>query len=233
MNYKPPLVLTSPNATRVNASIIWLHGLGADGHDFEPIVHQLLQQPCFAHVRFILPHAPDMAVTRNNGYIMPAWYDVYGITPISQEDAAGIKTSQAYIDALIAHEMAQGIPSERIVLAGFSQGGAIALHTALRYPLKLAGILALSTYLPLKSTLASEAHPANATTPIFMAHGTFDDVIRLDMCQISLNFLKDKQYPVTWHEYNMAHSLCAKEIADIQDFLQQILPQDLAHNLIE
>ena len=227
MNYKPPLTLTSPSNSKINASIIWLHGLGADGHDFEPVVQQLLQQPDFANVRFILPHAPEMAVTRNNGYIMPAWYDVYGITPVSMEDEVGIKTSQKYINGLIQSEIDKGISSERIVLAGFSQGGAIALYTALRYPQKLAGVLALSTYLPLHHSFHSEAHPANADMPIFMAHGTFDDVIRMDMSQISLNLLKNHQYSVSWHEYNMAHSVCINEIADIQDFIRQILPQDL------
>ena len=184
MNYKPPLeLITNSNANKIDASIIWLHGLGADGYDFEPIVQQLLQQPNLPNVRFILPHAPEMAVTRNNGYMMPAWYDIYGVTGNSKEDEAGIKTSQNYINALIQKELDKGIASERIVLAGFSQGGAIALHTALRYPQRLAGVLALSTYLPLKSTLAAEAHPANADIPIFMAHGTFDNVISLEMCQ--------------------------------------------------
>ncbi|MES2013924.1 MAG: alpha/beta fold hydrolase [Pseudomonadota bacterium] len=223
MNYLPPLVLT--NSSNINASIIWLHGLGADGYDFEPVALQLLQQPQLSNVRFILPHAPEMAVTRNNGYIMPAWYDVYGITPVSKEDEAGIKASQTYIESLILNEINQGISSERIVLAGFSQGGAIALYTALRYPQKLGGVLALSTYMPLKPALATEAQSANAGTPIFMAHGTFDDVISMEMCQLSLNLLKSLQYLVSWHEYNMAHSVCAQEIADIRDFLQQILPQ--------
>jgi len=223
MNYLPPLVLT--NSSNINTSIIWLHGLGADGYDFEPVAQQLLQQPQLSNVRFILPHAPEMAVTRNNGYIMPAWYDVYGITPVSKEDEVGIKASQTYINALIQNEINLGIPSECIMLAGFSQGGAIALYTALRYPQKLAGVLALSTYMPLKPALAAEAQPANAAIPIFMAHGTFDDVISMEMCQLSLNLLKSLQYPVSWHEYNMAHSVCAQEIADIQQFLQQILPQ--------
>lgn len=220
MNYQPPLELSIPNNdSKISASVIWLHGLGADGYDFEPIV-QKLNLP---NVRFILPHAPEMAVTRNNGYIMPAWYDLYGLTGSSKEDEAGIKTSQNYINALIQKEIEKGIPSSRIVLAGFSQGGAIALHTALRYPQTLGAVLALSTYLPLKSTLAAEAHPANAATPIFMAHGIFDEVISLEMCKISLNLLQNSQFPVTWREYNMAHSVCAEEIVDIRDFLQQVL----------
>jgi phospholipase/carboxylesterase len=220
-----PLELANPNIgiSKINASVIWLHGLGADGHDFAPIVQQLLQPQHLPNVRFILPHAPDMAITRNNGYVMPAWYDVYGITPVGREDEAGIQASQRTINALIQNEIDRGISSERIVLAGFSQGGAIALHTALRYPQKLGGVLALSTYLPLHSKLALEANAANANTPIFMAHGIFDDVISLEMSQISRDLLQGRQYLVTWHEYKMAHSVCAEEIADIERFLQQVL----------
>lgn len=227
MTYKKPLELSSYGTTNIGSSVIWLHGLGADGHDFEPIV-QKLDLP---NVRFILPHAPEMPVTRNSGYIMPAWYDLYGApnnkTGNSFEDEAGIIISQRYINSLIEIEINRGIPSERIVLAGFSQGGAIALHTGIRYPLKLGGILALSTYLPIKTKLAAEAHPANAGIPIFMAHGIFDDVISLDMCKISLNILQNNHYSVRWHEYNMAHSVCAEEINDIRLFLKQVLLQDL------
>jgi phospholipase/carboxylesterase len=154
---------------------------------------------------------------------MPAWYDLYGVTGSSQEDEAGIKNSQTYINALIQKEINRGIPANRIVLAGFSQGGAIALYTALRYTVKLAGILALSTYLPLKTKLAAEANNANATTPIFMAHGIYDDVISLDLCKSSLTVLQSYHLEVDWHEYNMAHSVCAEEIVDIRNFLQQIL----------
>lgn len=207
------------DSSKINASVIWLHGLGADGYDFEPIVYQL-ELP---NIRFILPHAPEIAVTINNGYLMPAWYDLYGLTAGSVEDEVGIKVSQEYVNSLIQIEIERGIPAERIVLAGFSQGGAIALYTALRYPQKLAGVLALSTYLPLKSKLTNETHPANANTPIFMAHGIFDEVISIDTCQISRNLLQNRQFSVTWREYNMAHSVCAEEIADIRDFLQQVL----------
>ncbi len=228
MNYKAPLELSNHNTglAQINASVIWLHGLGADGYDFEPVVNQLLRPEALPNVRFILPHAPDMAVTRNNGYIMPAWYDIYGIIPVQQEDEAGIQASQRYIDTLIQTEINRGISSDRIVLAGFSQGGAIALHTALRYPHKLAGVMALSTYLPLHSKLSTEMHEANKNTPIFMAHGVFDDVISLDMSKLSLNLLQHSQYPVSWHEYHMAHSLCSEEIADIENFLKQVLLQD-------
>lgn len=225
MTHKHPLELINRNidASKIDASVIWLHGLGADGYDFEPVVQQLLQTSNLPNVRFILPHAPDMPVTRNNGYIMPAWYDVYGITPVSKEDEAGIKASQGYINTLIQQEIARGIPSERIVIAGFSQGGAIALYTALRYPQKLGGVLALSTYLPLHKKLSSEAHIANSKTPIFMAHGIFDEIITLEMSKTSRNLLQNCQYIVNWHEYRMAHSVCAEEIVDIQTFLQQVL----------
>lgn len=232
MAYKHPLELISYDknnnnqegdsdvvSSKINASVIWLHGLGADGYDFEPIVAQLK----LPNIRFILPHAPEIGVTINNGYVMPAWYDLYGLTAGSKEDESGIRASQEYINSLINIEIERGIPAKRIVLAGFSQGGAIALHTALRYPQRLAGVLALSTYLPLKSKLVDEAHSANADTPIFMAHGIFDEVISLDTCQLSLNLLQSRQFSVTWHEYNMAHSVCAEEIADIRDFLQQVL----------
>ena len=222
MNYKPPLELSSDHESEFNhnnASIIWLHGLGADGYDFAPIVQQLN----LAGVRFVLPHAPEMPVTRNNGYIMPAWYDVYGLTPISNEDEAGIKVSQSYINSLIQNELDRGVPSERIVLAGFSQGGAIALYTALRYPQRLAGVLALSTYMPLKKSLAAEALGANAKLPIFMAHGVLDEVISLETAMLSRELLQDQDYAVSWHEYDMAHNVIPAEINDIRNFLQQIL----------
>ena len=222
MIYKAPLELVSnqhESNLKVNASVIWLHGLGSDGHDFEPVVQKLN----IPNVRFILPHAPEMAVTRNSGYIMPAWYDLYGVTGSSKEDENGIKNSQHYVNSLIQKELDRGIAAERIVIAGFSQGGAIALYTALRYPKKLGGVMALSTYLPVKTKLAIEANPANAATPIFMAHGVFDDVITLDMCKISLQTLQSNHYSVSWHEYNMAHSVCMEEINDIHGFLKQCL----------
>lgn len=203
----------------VNASIIWLHGLGADGHDFADAV-EALQLP---NVRFILPHAPHRPVTINDGYVMRAWYDLFGLGIDSPQDESGIRESQALIESLIAQEQQRGIAAERIVLAGFSQGGAIALHTALRYPQRLAGVLALSTYLPLKPLLAIEKHAANRDLPIFMAHGTFDNVISLEVCEVSVNLLRQQGYPVAWHEYSMAHSVCAEELADIRDFVCDIL----------
>ncbi len=225
MNHNHPLELISPSTdvSKIDASVIWLHGLGADGHDFEPVVLQLLQHQGLKNVRFILPHAPDMAITRNNGYVMPAWYDIYGNFPVTKEDEAGIQASQRYIETLIDNEIKRGIASERVVLAGFSQGGAIALYTALRFPQKLAAVLALSSYLPLQINLHIEADIANANTPIFMAHGIFDDVINLDIAKISLNLLQNCHYPVTWHEYDMAHSVSTKEITEIKDFLMQVL----------
>ena len=208
----------SSNQT-INASVIWLHGLGADGNDFVPVV-EMLNLP---NVRFILPHAPYRKVTRNQGYEMRAWYDIYGLTPISQEDAIGIAQSQLQIDALIAQEIKRGVPAARIVLAGFSQGGAIALHTALRYLQPLAGVLALSTYLPLRASLAAEKSIANQQIPIFMAHGVDDEIITLDTCKASLAALQAQSYAIDWHQYPMAHSVCNAEIADIKQFLLSVL----------
>jgi phospholipase/carboxylesterase len=234
MYYKPPLELTSNsnikqnnpnrvvdnNIEKIDACVIWLHGLGADGYDFAAIVQQLN----LPNVRFILPHAPEIAVTVNNGYSMPAWYDIYGLTAASEEDEIGIKTSQQYVNTLIQREISRGVPSERVILAGFSQGGAIALYTALRYPQKLGAVLALSTYLPLKSKLNHEAHSANASIPIFMAHGGFDDVIKLETAQNSLKVLQNNpSHQIMWREYKMAHSICVEEIMDIQDFLRLVL----------
>ena len=209
-------------SSSVNASIIWLHGLGADGHDFADAV-EALQLP---NVRFILPHAPHRPVTINGGYVMRAWYDLFGLEINSPQDESGIRETQVLIDSLIAQEQQRGIVAERIILAGFSQGGAIALHTALRYPQRLAGVLALSTYLPLKPLLAAEKHAANRDLPIFMAHGTFDNVISLEVCEVSVKLLQQQGYPVSWHEYPMAHSVCAEDLADIRDFVCDALSLD-------
>lgn len=205
--------------SQTDASVIWLHGLGADGSDFEPVV-EALDLP---GIRFILPHAPYRAVTLNNGYQMRAWYDLYGLTPGSQQDEAGIRQSQSEIEALIAVEKARGIETSRIVLAGFSQGGAIALHTALRHAEPLAGVLALSTYLPLRSQLTEEASPANRNIPIFMAHGSFDTVITHEIAIAAADLLKQQNFRLTWHEYPMAHSVCMEEIDDIRQFLRAVL----------
>ena len=199
----------------VDASIIWLHGLGADGHDFEPIVPEL-PLPAGLRARFIFPHAPVQAVTINYGHVMPAWYDVYGD---GRQDADGIRASQARLEALIARERERGVATRRIVLAGFSQGGAIALQTGLRHSERLAGILALSTYLPLAETLGAEAAAANRGVPIFMAHGTEDPVIPLQRAAISRDQLRKLGYQVEWHEYPMPHAVCPEEIADVGAWL--------------
>lgn len=203
-----------------DACIIWLHGLGADGHDFEPVV-QMLNLP---HIKFILPHAPYRPVTLNNGYEMRAWYDIFGLQSDSQQDEAGINSIQATINAMIEAEIANGIPSQRILLAGFSQGGAMALHTATRFGQPLAGVLALSTYLPLKQQLLQAQHPANLDCPIWMAHGRHDSVITLPTAQSSRQSLEAAGYAVEWHEYDMAHSVSEAEIDDIRQFLLRVLP---------
>lgn len=202
------------------AAIIWLHGLGADGHDFEPIVPEL-GLPRAKAVRFVFPHAPVQPVTINGGARMRAWYDV---THDGRQDAAGIRASQARIEALLARERARGVPSGAIVLAGFSQGGAIALQTSLRHPERLAGVLALSTFLPLPDTLEPEATPANRDVPIFLAHGAQDPVIPLSWAARSRDHLTALGYPVEWHEYRMPHSVCAEEIADVGRWLARVLP---------
>ncbi len=208
----------SINATPT-ASVIWLHGLGADGNDFVPVV-KMLNLP---YVRFILPHAAYKKVTANNGFEMRAWYDVFGFTVGSHEDEAGVHASQAYIESLISKEVARGIPANRIVLAGFSQGGAVALQTALRHKQALAGVMALSTYLPLKASLAKEKSVENMHIPIFMAHGTFDNVISLETNRVSFEVLQAQHYAIQWHEYPMAHSVNQQEIEDIRAFLSTTL----------
>jgi phospholipase/carboxylesterase len=199
------------------ASVIWLHGLGADGHDFESIVPELeLDQP----VRFVFPHAPVRAVTINQGMRMRAWYDILQFGP-GPEDEAGVRASQKLVAEMIAAEKARG--SGKIVLAGFSQGGAIVLQTALRHGERLAGVLALSTYLPLHRTLETERNPANHEVPIFMAHGQYDDIIPLKRAEQSRQLLERLGYKVQWRAYPMPHSVCPEEIADISAFLREIL----------
>ena len=203
------------------ASIIWMHGLGADGHDFEPIVPELRLPESLA-VRFIFPNAPVRPVTINNGMRMRAWYDIFQFGG-GPEDDAGIRASQQLIHELISREEKNGMSAGKILLAGFSQGGAIALQTALRYPERLAGVLALSTYLPLAPTLEKERAEANRDVPIFMAHGTYDDIIPLRRAEASKDLLLRSGYKVEWETYPMPHSVCADEIADISRFLTTIL----------
>ena len=200
-------------------SIIWLHGLGADGYDFEPIVGEL---NLTRNVRFIFPHAPQMPITINNGMVMPAWFDIKEIKIDSQQDESGIKKSQQSILALIEKEIQNGIKSENIILAGFSQGGAIALHTALRYAHPLAGIMGLSTYLPLADTLDKELNDANKTTPIFLAHGTHDSVIPVQLASDTNSYLHKLNCPTELKIYPMEHSLCPDEIDDISNWVNQV-----------
>jgi len=213
---------TAPNPI---ASIIWLHGLGADGNDFVPIVREA-DLSAAPPVRFVFPHAPMRPVTINNGSVMRAWYDVTydDLEGRSRRpDEAGVRASQEAIGKLIARETGRGIATERIVLAGFSQGGAIALQTGLRHPQQLAGMMALSTYLPLAETVAHEAAPVNARTPIFMAHGTHDPVVPYAMGSGSRELLGKMGYDVEWHEYPMQHSVCLEETRDIAAWLRRVL----------
>ncbi len=202
-----------------HATIIWLHGLGADGHDFEPIVPEL-GLPAMLSLRFVFPHAPLQPVTINGGAVMRAWYDV---TNDGRQDAPGIRASQARVEALIAAERERGLGAGSIVLAGFSQGGAVALHAGLRHPERLAGILALSAYLPLAETLAAEASPANRSVPILMCHGTQDPVIPLSWASRSRDALRALGYAVDWRQYPMPHGICAEEIADVGRWLRSII----------
>jgi len=198
------------------AAVIWLHGLGADGHDFEPIVPELRLRQA---VRFVFPHAPVQPVTINQGMRMRAWYDIFQLGG-GREDDKGVRASQALIVKLIEE---QPVPPEKIVLAGFSQGGAIALQTALRYPKPLAGVMALSTYLPLAATLAAERAAANAQAPIFMAHGSYDEIIPIQRARDSKNFLEKLGHRIEWHEYPMPHSVCGDEVRDMSAFLARLL----------
>ena len=195
------------------ACVIWLHGLGADGHDFEPIVPELgLSAP----IRFVFPHAPERAVTINNGMRMRAWYDIFQFGG-GPEDEAGIRASEKLIQGLIEKE------KHPVFLAGFSQGGAIVLQTALRYPRKLKGVLALSAYLPLSFSLAKEKSVENQNLPIFMAHGTLDPVVPIQKARTSRDALEQQGYKVEWHEYPMPHSVCPQEISDISSFITKLL----------
>jgi phospholipase/carboxylesterase len=207
------------------AAVVWLHGLGADGNDFVPIVNELDLAGAPA-IRFVFPHAPVRPVTINNGMMMRAWYDVlFGDLEGSSKraDERGVRESQAQVEALIEREAGRGIAPEKIVLAGFSQGGAVTLQTGLRYSKKLAGLMALSTYLPLAESLPKEAAPANRQTPIFMAHGAYDGVIPLVMGAGSMTLLTGMGHPVEWRQYPMQHSVCPQEIEDIGAWLRKVL----------
>ena len=203
-------------------TIIWLHGLGADGWDFVPIVREL-PLPAEVPLRFIFPHAPERAVTINNGMQMRAWYDIAMNDIARLPDEKGIRESQAAVERLIARERDRGMDSSRIVLAGFSQGGAIALQTGLRHANRLGGIVALSTYLALEDSLAAEASSANKATPIFMAHGTDDPIVPLQLAEVSRMALKNRGYDVEWHAWPMPHAVCAEEIEAVSVFLERVL----------
>ena len=204
------------------AAVIWMHGLGADGYDFVDIP-PVLRLPESLAVRFVFPHAPMQPVTINGGMVMRAWYDIRPDAGVRREDEPGLRQSQRQVEALIAREKARGVAASRIVLAGFSQGGAMALQTGLRHPERLAGIMALSCYLPLADLMAAEASAANRDVPIFMAHGTGDPLIPLERAQRSYEILTGLGYRVEWHDYPMPHSVCDAEIRDIGAWLGKIL----------
>ncbi|MGH9464470.1 MAG: alpha/beta hydrolase [Thermoanaerobaculia bacterium] len=211
------------------AAVIWLHGLGADGYDFEPIVPQLSLSHDHA-VRFVFPHAPRIPVTINAGLIMPAWYDIASFEPQGQ-DERGIRRSDRQVRALLAREIERGVPAAKIVLAGFSQGGAIALFTGLRHGERLAGLMALSTYLPLPEQVAAEAAPANRDVPVFQAHGLYDPLVPLALGRATRDWLAERGYPGEWHEYPIQHQVCLEEIEEIGAWLARVLeptapPQD-------
>jgi len=202
--------------------ILWLHGLGADGHDFEAIVPELRLPDTFP-IRYVFPHAPMRPVTINFGMVMRAWYDIRGMDVSDGIDMKGFLESVDHLRALIQRELDRGVPSERILLAGFSQGGAIALHTGLRYEKPLRGMLGLSTYLPTATTLAAEKSEANESIPIFMAHGKSDPLVSISRAIAARHELKRLNYPVEWHEYPMEHQVCLQEIEDIRTWLLKLL----------
>ena len=219
MSLAPIEIETGPQPT---ATVILMHGLGADGNDFVPICNEL-DLGAIGPVRFVFPNAPVMPVTVNGGHAMPAWYDIYGANLEQREDDAGLRRSMAAIEALIANEKARGIAAKRIVIAGFSQGCAMALLTGLRHTERLAGIAALSGYLPLAASTAAERSPANRDVPIFQAHGQRDGVIPIARALASRDALIALGYAVDWHAYGMEHSVCMEEIDDLGQWLQRVL----------
>lgn len=209
---------TAPDTT---VSVIWMHGLGADASDFASMPQQLDLKGC-PGIRFIFPNAPTMPVTINNGYVMRAWYDILGTDIVRREDEAGLRASQRLIEDLIAAEKARGIATDHIVLAGFSQGCAMALQTGLRYPEKLAGLMCLSGYVPLNAVVASERSAANQDTPIFMVHGRADPVIPIQRATDSRDLLQSLGYQIEWHDYGMPHSVCPEEVEHIGAWLRRL-----------
>lgn len=220
MSHDPVEIETGPKPT---GTVIWMHGLGADGHDFEPIVPELVR-PGERALRFVFPHAPVRPVTLNRGYPMRAWYDIISIERNSAQDESGIRDSSAAVQRLIRRETERGIQSNRIVLAGFSQGGAMALYSGTRYPERLAGIMALSCYMLLEASFAAERTAVNHATPIFLGHGTHDTVVSPFLGEETRRLLEREGYSVEWHAYPMPHSVCAEEVAEIADWLRRVLP---------
>ena len=217
-----PLVIET-GVHKPDACVIWLHGLGADGHDFEPIVPELKLDPGL-NIRFVFPHAPMMPVTINQGFVMRAWYDISSADIGAVPDEKGIRASAELVGTLVDAQIESGITPARIVLAGFSQGGAIVLQAGLRYPARLAGIMALSTYLPLAEALASEKSEDNQDIPIFLAHGSADPVIPIDLAKRSHRHLEQQGYEVEWHEYSgMAHGVSEQEIYHLAEWLEKVL----------
>ena len=217
-----PPVIHEPRERPPTATVIWLHGLGADGHDFAPIVPEL--GPVRDWTRFVFPHAPPRPVSINFGMKMRAWYDIRDDGGGFTSDEGHLRDSQRTVEAMIAAEIEGGVPADRIVLAGFSQGGAVALQTALRHPLRLAGLMALSTYLPLAGTLRAERSAANASIPVFMAHGEQDPLVGVERAISSRDTLRGLDYAVQWRTYPMPHAVCPEEIRDIAAFLARVLP---------
>ena len=205
-----------------DAAVIWLHGLGADGNDFVPVIDQL-QLPSHLAIRFVFPHAPVRPITINQGYQMPGWYDISSLSIVDNEDEDGIKESSAILQQLCEEQEAAGIDADRIVVAGFSQGGAVAIHCGVRYPKQLAGIMALSTYLPLPDSLQKEMSDYAVDTPVFMAHGRQDDVVAYEHGKKSQTLLEQAGMAVDWHEYDMAHAVCGEEISHIRQWLTDLL----------
>jgi phospholipase/carboxylesterase len=217
MTLLPCIEIDAPSP---KSSVIWLHGLGADGSDFVPIVPEL-HLPESLGMRFVFPHAPVMPITMNQGYQMPAWFDIFELSVQSRIDEEGIGRSVGMVTQIIQQEVERGIPANRIILAGFSQGSVIALASALNYPLRLGGVIALSGYLPIADQLLQKANPINKDVPIFIAHGTEDNVLPYALGKATYVALQQAGYPVSWYSYPMAHSVCAKEVADISDWLQK------------
>jgi phospholipase/carboxylesterase len=218
----PPDVIevqTGPNPT---GAIIWMHGLGADGHDFEPIVPELVR-PGERALRFVFPNAPVRPVTLNGGYSMRAWYDILGLERGIAQDEVGIRGSHATVGSLIRRENERGIPTNRIVLAGFSQGGAMALFSGTRHAEKLAGIMGLSCYMLLEASFTAERCPANQATPVFLGHGTQDPVVSITLGETTRRLLEGTGYAVEWHQYMMQHSVCPQEVGDIAAWLRRVL----------